>query len=125
MRWRLPHLALSKPLGNGNESKDSRNHNREENHADSTKFQPHVMGAVGYRTKVLTVLRVCPAATVDRIGIIRRQLQGLIKVQDRPGHSRPRTRTSSPCRRKHWQSLDPDAAPDRSPEWNGRNRASA
>ena len=26
-------------------------------------------------TKVLTVLRVCPAATVDRIGIIRRQLQ--------------------------------------------------
>ena len=42
------------------------------------------MGAVGHRRKVLTVLRVCPAATVDRIGIIRRQLQGLTKVQDRP-----------------------------------------
>jgi hypothetical protein len=42
------------------------------------------MGAVGHRTKVLAVLRVCPAATLDRIGIIRRQLQGLIKVQDRP-----------------------------------------
>ena len=62
MRCRLPHLALSKPLGNGNESKDSRNHNGEENHADSAKFQPHVMGAVGHRTNVLTVLRVCPAA---------------------------------------------------------------
>src|SRR5258708_327034 len=84
MRWRLPHLALSKPLGNGNESKDSRNHNREENHADSAKFQPQVMGAVGHRTRVLTVLRVCLAATVERIGILRRQLQGLIKVQDRP-----------------------------------------
>src|SRR6267154_4342937 len=84
MRCRLTHLALSKPLGNGNESKDSRNQNDEENHADSVKFQPHVMGAVGHRTKVLAVLRVCPAATLDRIGIIRRQLQGLIKVQDRP-----------------------------------------
>ena len=42
------------------------------------------MGAVGHRTTVLTVLRVCLAATVERIGILRRQLQGLIKVQDRP-----------------------------------------
>jgi hypothetical protein len=39
------------------------------------------MGVVGHRTKVLTVLRVC--ATVDR-NRNRRQLQGLIKVQDRP-----------------------------------------
>src|SRR5216683_2339663 len=83
MRCRLPQLALSKPLGNGNESKDSRNHNGEGNHADSAKFQPHVMGAVGHRTRVLTDLRVCETAAIESLYIIWIDPQRLIVVLNR------------------------------------------